>query len=357
MTTLFVVIPTLRVVISSPTPPPVVAKVVGTSVVAQTQAADPTRVSVQVFDDYDNTKTGRGVIALGKKKQLKIVEHSPWEIWPLLPPQINKDGSKESRGADQKGYRPKRTVVIGVKDGSGEPLVNEGVELGTRFHEKSGNHQHNSADVQMPDGIKQGIFYGQGMSGNPIYLTTDQSGVAVVDSFVASQISGDFLITASLVSDTTVKDTVNLEVKVPRLVNFRNLIVLEEKPFVFFQTPKGESNHPSPNNTWCTAQMGDSLYLGILDFYEWSRTKKGGGTAIQTSINDMSLPFGGLFDIEGDWKTDHPSHSFHRVGLSVDINRNHMSNSKLAKLTYYLGLHGGKRYREDQIHYGFVGGN
>ncbi len=32
----------------------------------------------------------------------------------------------------------------------------------------------------------------------------------------------------------------------------------------------------------------------------------------------MSLPLGGLFDIDGDWK---PPHDFHRVGRSVDFTK------------------------------------
>jgi murein endopeptidase len=33
-------------------------------------------------------------------------------------------------------------------------------------------------------------------------------------------------------------------------------------------------------------------------------------------INDMSLPYGGLFDVNGDWKTPHKTH---RIGKSADI--------------------------------------
>jgi hypothetical protein len=105
--------------------------------------------------------------------------------------------------------------------------------------------------------------------------------------------------------------------------------------------------------------MGDSLFLAILDFYEWTQTEKGGGRAIQTSINDMSLLWGGYFDIRANFDVDaeKPSHSFHRVGLSVDINRVKMSNNQLRKLTEFMGVHQGKRYRgEQQIHYGFGGG-
>lgn len=36
------------------------------------------------------------------------------------------------------------------------------------------------------------------------------------------------------------------------------------------------------------------------------------------SINDMSLPKGGKFDVDGSWSGDHREH---RIGLSADINR------------------------------------
>jgi len=285
-------------------------------------------------------------------KKLKIVNHAPWEIWPSLPA----SGAGESRGADRAGYIPKRPFIIKLTNGAGDPLASEEIAIGTTFEEKSGGHQHDSGTVILPPGIKQGIFYGQEDLGNPLFLTTDEFGMALVDSFVASQISGSYLVTAWLASDTTVKDTINLAVKVPGLVNFRDLIILDERPFVFSQTPRGTGNHPS--NTWCTAQMGDSLFLAILDFYEWSRSEKGEGKAIQTSINDMSLLSGGLFDISADWNTEHASHSFHRVGLSVDVNKNGLNPDDIIFLTKFMKMRGGIRNSErPQIHFGFNGGN
>ena len=287
---------------------------------------------------------------------LKILDHSPWSIWPYLPPQINSDGTKDSRGADRPGYNPKRGFEIQVVDGSNQPVKEEGVKIFTTFSEGSGGHQHRLGEPTLPQGIKQGVLYGQKRQGNPLTLLTDQEGFAVVDSFIASQVSGKYLVTAWLASDATVMDTVNLEVKVPGLVNFRDLIVFNERPFLFLQSDEGKANHPS--NTWCTTETGNNLLLAILDFYEWTRTAEGGGRVIQTSINDMSLVWGGLFDLRADWNVEHPSHSFHRVGLSADVNMGAMNQDQLEKLTKYVFSYGGVRHRErPQIHYGFNGGN
>ena len=296
-------------------------------------------------------------VVVQRNVTLKIVDHSPWSIWPNLPPQVNKNGTKESRGADSPGYNPKRRFIIQVLDGSNQPVKDAEVEIITTFEEGSGGHQHGSGDPHLPSGIKQGLFFGQMKQGNPLTLLTDEMGVAVVDSFIASQISGKYLVTASLVSDPATKDTVNLETKVPGLVNFRDLIVLNERPFTFAQSETGTANHP--NNTWCTTEMGNNLFLAILDFYEWTRTPKRGANPIQTSINDMSLVWGGYFDIRGNFDADakKPTHSFHRVGQSVDINPLTMSKNQKRKLTEFMGQHRGVRYRELHIHYGFNGGN
>lgn len=285
--------------------------------------------------------------------KLLILDHSPWSIWPSLPP----TGKGKSRGADRPGYNPKRSFRIQVTDGRGRPLANREIEVTTAFEEQSGGHLHGFGQVQFPQGVKQGLFYGQGGQGvDPISLTTDQNGTAVIDSFLASQVSGKYLVTASVVSSPAIRDTVNLAVKVPGLVNFMDLIVLDERPFIPSQSDTGKANHPS--NTWCTPEMGDSLFLAVLDFYEWTQTEEEGGKAIQTSINDMSLPWGGYFDIKANFDIQNPSHSFHRVGLSVDINRGSMDKNAIGYLTKFMKQHRGIRHIErPQIHYGFNGGN
>jgi hypothetical protein len=284
-------------------------------------------------------------IEVKKNKELKILDHAPWSIWPSLPPR---------RGADRPGYDPKRSFRIQVLDASNQPVKDEQVRIFTSFEDRSGGHQHALGTVSLPQ-PKQGYFYGQGKpKENPLLLTTDQNGVAVVDSIVASQVAGNYLVTASLVADTTIKDTVNMEMKVPDLVNFRYLIVLQDMPYVLAQSDTGGSRHP--DNDWCTAETGNSLFLAILDFYEWTRAVNGVAGPTKTSVNDMSLKWGGYFDTRANWDFDgpKPEHRLHRVGTSIDINHGVMDKEKLAKLTYYVSRHGGRRDRErPQIHYEF----
>ena len=245
---------------------------------------------------------------------LRIVDHAPHEIWPLVPP--TRRGT--SRGADRSGYNPKRSFIIEVKDGTGQAVIGDTVKIKSQFIATTGGHAHNNP--LLPDSLK-GKFYAQGDSGNPVTLTTDSTGRAVVDSFIASQISGSYLVTAFLAADTTTRDTVQLAVRLPNLIDFAEIQSN-------FWTITGNTNPPGncpgvttvqhPSSHFATQKMSDSLQLGLLKFYVWSGSSKGGGQYIVLGINDMSLQSGGIFDICGDWNTV-SRHTFHRVGLSVDI--------------------------------------
>ena len=316
--------------------------------------------NAQPFQGRDMVRgTTQVTVVTQAQKQLKIVDHSPWMIWPYLPPQVNKNGTKEGRGADRPGYNPKRNFSILVQDGSGQPLRNEEVSIFTRFEEESGGHGHGGfADTggtipalkTMPDSL-QGLFYRNGIGKNPLIFTTDEKGVALVDSFRASQGSGKFLITARLISDTTIMDTVNLQVNVPGLVDFGT----GDYWNLTGTTSRMGRNHLS--NHWCTQKMADSMKAVLKAFHTWTSTKKGGGSAIKLGVNDMSLEWGGAFDFPGRWVFG-TEHSFHRVGLSVDINNSAMSSDQLQYLTNLVENRRGTRNPErPQIHYGFDGGN
>jgi hypothetical protein len=73
----------------------------------------------------------------------------------------------------------------------------------------------------------------------------------------------------------------------------------------------GETATPTlAHNHYGTSEVGNgALAIAKTIFKEFGK---------KISINDMSLPWGGLFDINGDWLTPHTSH---RRGMSVDINR------------------------------------
>ena len=326
-----------------------------------TKSSPPHQRKIQ-YDGYTKNLYGLTKVTV-KKPVLKIHDHSPWTIWPYLPPQ--NDGS--SRGADRPGYNPKRTFTIQVLKGDGTPFPDQQITIFTKYEEGSGGHGHTGyADTRgtFPaekslNPILQGLFYYKGGKGeNPLTMTTDAKGSAVVDSFIASQASGKFLITARMESDTTIMDTVNLQVKVPGLVE------LGTGDYYWtltgFTNPQG-SNHL--RNHWCTQKMKDSLSAAIKDFYNWSGSEEGENEFIKLGINDMCLEWGGAFDFPGKWIFI-KDHSFHRVGLSVDID-NYLGYLRKAdgtltdkgeQLKVFMEKYGGQKYnKEKPIHFGFDG--
>jgi hypothetical protein len=314
---------------------------------------EPRRVIIKVTKADDINKSGKDSVYVKRKVVVKIQEHSPWTIWPYLPPQS--DG--KSRGADRPGYNPKRTFSVLVQDGLNRSVLNEPIKIITKYEISSGGHGHKGyadeagkikADTSLPQNL-QGIFYAEKKNGNPLQLTTDSNGTVKVDSFRASEASGKYLITARSVTDTTVLDTVNMQIKVPGLVEFG----AEDYWTLTGNTSNRGKNHLA--NHYCTQITKDSLTKALKAFYDWTASKKGGGKAIKLGINDMCLEWGGAFDIPGQWMFG-SQHSFHRVGLSVDIDNSGMNTDQMDNLTKIMKAFGGEKYKEPTIHYGFDGG-
>jgi hypothetical protein len=301
-------------------------------------------------------------------KGLRIVDHTPHEIWPYLRPQNNGD----SRGADQPGYDPKRAFVISLLDTSGQPLPGVSVKIKSEFVAFSGGHDHN--DPLFPTN-QRGLFFKSGSGSNPKSLTTDANGVAIVDSFRASEIGGEFLITAYVSSDSTIKDTVNLRVRVPNLLNFASIqtnfwnLTGNTGTTTACGNPPIQIRHSS--NHYANQTLYDNLQLALSDFFIWSGSPQGFNHYLKLFLNDMSLECGGVFDICSNWDVDR-KHSFHRVAASVDINQTAIEFQGTATfnlknelvegrtlvdwLTHIMGQRGGIRFdREEEIHYGFGG--
>ena len=309
---------------------------------------------IAVIRSHDASRRGEGLAVIRQKLILSIKDHEPWTVWPLLPAQTDGD----SRGADRPGYDPKRDFTIVLRDGLGQRIEGRKINITTTFEQGTGGHGHVNGERALPQN-KQGVFYGQGKSGNPLNdLMTGADGTAKIDSFLASQVSGKFLVTASLSSDKEVKDTVQMTIRVPGLVEFPDSSYWN----LTGTTTTGGQNHPS--NHWCTTKMRDSLIAAIKDFYDWTVSDTGAGKAVALDINDMSLEWGGAFDIHGRWNLK-GDHSFHRVGLSVDIERDpgglRRDDGVLTRsgerLKTIVETYGGKKYKEENIHFGFDGGN
>ena len=122
--------------------------------------------------------------------------------------------------------------------------------------------------------------------------------------------------------------------------------------YVQKQTPTGEDRHPV-NNYGTADVVFDQIPL-LAQFYRVAR-KKDGYTGV-LSINDLSLPFGGVFDLNKQLN-DAGGHVSHEIGIDVDINTSDSSEVPvdLQVLNRLACLLDGRKIREPTIHYRFDG--
>ena len=69
-------------------------------------------------------------------------------------------------------------------------------------------------------------------------------------------------------------------------------------------------------------------------------------TGVSIEINDISLPWGGKFDVFNNWQGDH---KLHRVGTSVDISPNGVKEKLLTQKAQDYGCK--RDYKSDGIHF------
>jgi len=89
-----------------------------------------------------------------------------------------------------------------------------------------------------------------------------------------------------------------------------------------------------PVNHYGASALRDGLTSMSDDYFEYTGEA---GTAFTLGINDMSLPWGGMFDLNGQWWVDNTSgngHVKHRIGMSVDIDHYDQFRNKSIKEDY-----------------------
>jgi hypothetical protein len=143
---------------------------------------------------------------------------------------------------------------------------------------------------------------------------TDSTGVLKF-KFLASQFGGVERIKARLVSDSTRFDTLSLMTRVPGL----ELLPVGNK----YVKVGGTCEHHGPSdrtsvadscklrdhNHFAATVVRDSLPLMAQVWLDSLRQDT-------LFVNDIGLPYGGMFDVDGDWR---PEHTEHREGKDADL--------------------------------------
>ena len=152
----------------------------------------------------------------------------------------------------------------------------------------SGGHNHNSS---RPKGT---------VSPNVITIPgCTTAGLVSAGTYKSSEIAGEEKLLAEVNGEVAGRTTI--KVKVPELEQLWSSIV--------YNLTGATSLHPS--NHYGKPSTNTAIDNIAFDYFYETDTTLG--------INDMSLVWGGLFDKDDDWLTPH---NLHRVGKSVDIDRN-----------------------------------
>jgi hypothetical protein len=128
--------------------------------------------------------------------------------------------------------------------------------------------------------------------------------------FRASEFGGQEKIKVCLAADTLVFDTLRVWTIVPRLLLLPNSSALEKIGGTCGHHGPGSSPCTTPdNNHFAATVVTDSLPLMAAAWRDSLGESR-------LAINDISLPNGGLFDVDTNWTTEHLEH---REGLDVDV--------------------------------------
>ncbi|MCM8808374.1 MAG: hypothetical protein NC926_10655 [Candidatus Omnitrophica bacterium] len=224
--------------------------------------------------DYSGNEDIDSVSVIVGKPVMDVVLN-PQEVMPDDIPSAPLDGNRTE-------------VIIKVKTKAGEPLRDFPINLSARAVPYSGGHDH---DGNRPVGRFE---QSQG--------NTDENG-EFRTYYYATQFGG---IERIIAKGQEISDSADLTVRVP------GLILLYDYPDYIkvggTQNHHGPPNYQDDHNHWGQSYLIDAIYAIALNYVD-----EGGEVIL---INDISLPYGGLFDINGNWTVPH---STHRMGQNADI--------------------------------------
>lgn len=227
-------------------------------------------------------------------------------------------------------------VSVAVTDGTGQSIPNvdvtlkaQPVDLVVAGHDHAGPGPgllNNLASA--PTGTFEDIATRQAIQG-----CTTGADATCQAFYAANAVSGVYKISAALSDNGTISESKGLTVRVGGVIG---LVSLKEDPRYElvgqFGTDAVTSQHTI--NHFGTLPMTIRVSIVGALYFAFSRMHGVLG------INDLSLPWGGLFDIGNRWS---PPHNLHRTGGSVDINTVHVNaggavNTRLLKELAEPGL-------------------
>lgn len=263
----------------------------------------------------DTTRTGDTTLVL-LEQTLRFVMDQPRFVWPVLPPFTPLNPHADN------------TTVFEIQLTRGsKPVMNYPIRIKSDYEDGSGGHDHITSRRGSSSIDETFENYGHFVStqtnqrGNPLVDLTLANGRAAF-AYVASRFGDRMVWRAESRDNALLWDTLSIVERV------EDLYPLPERSY--FDKIGGRCEHHGPsdkslqeiplecrspdNNHWgvpFTIIALDSIAANYRRLFPTDEMIK---------INDISLPLGGRFDINGQW-SGNTYHEFHRFGRDVDIRR------------------------------------
>jgi len=196
------------------------------------------------------------------------------------------------------GYDNTKSIVVSVTE-KGIPIQDHEIELRIEFILGTGGHDHTTAPNDSLLGTLENTITNTTAQGSIRGITNENGEISF--SYTASEIGGQMQFEVRSLSQLNM-ETDTLQIRVPNLIAFEGIGDYE----LTGQTDVHSSNHFIANQAALDALLEASADFSIADWNETGMMR----------INDLSLEYGGIFDISGQWEGPHDSH---RTGRNVDI--------------------------------------
>src|SRR5581483_9192749 len=195
------------------------------------------------------------------------------------------------------------TATVNVKDGNGNPLSYLDVTFSAMpLDLVTGGHLHTNLNVAQVGG-----FEDPSRMQSTLICTTDLSGSCQL-MYVAPEVSGKYEISAAVTGISTLSDSKPITVQSAGLGPLGAGTLILSGSFGQPSCSGGFVQSAHSLNHYGASTLRANLISIARDFFSQS--------GLQVRVNDMSLPWGGLFDIKNGWTVPHRSH---RYGFNADI--------------------------------------
>lgn len=248
----------------------------------------------------------------------------------------------------------KTQVQVTLKDSQGNPVADRDVTFAAEPVANSGGHDHGGTRPA-------GAFSGSNIlfSSPPHGLTGPDGKLTAI--YTASEFGGQEKIMVHVTTAPSISTSAVLEVKVPGLELLLNSAnYTKDGGTCEHHGPAGLAACAAPDrNHYGTAATNEAISTVAAEWLAFA------GAIQMLEINDISLPFGGGFDVGGSWSADivrtifppqrgcNPTgHCSHRGGRNVDIqvfsqtNPQNLPHRDRRKLETIILNHGGDKYVE-----------